>query len=533
MSPESSDHDLLRAFAHDRSQLAFSELVRRHVDLVYSAARRQVRSPQLAEEIAQSVFIDLARDAAKISAAQPLAAWLHVVTRRTAIDAIRRETRRHAREHEAAALARDEFTSAAMNDPSPDWPAVEPLLDEAVESLAAADRAAILLRYFENKSLRDVGAALGTNDDAAQKRVSRALEQLRAFFLRRGIAVTAAGLATTLTAHAIEAAPAGLGATISGAVGMSAIAATSGAAGATSRLIAMATLQKSVVVAAFLVAGGAGLYQATLVARQSAEAAALRSEIDTTMRELGTLRAAQAGVATRLKTVERQIDARLAAALPAAPADAALEAQMQQWFGQLDRLKEFLAQRPEWYIPELKLLPDDHWFSAAATDRFETEEQFRRATAGLRDAAVSLVSGRMMAALKAYVAAHDGMLPASPLDLAPLFDPPIDETILARYQMLQTGKASEVPRAQAMHLIAPKVPADVELDADFFIGLNGWGNQGAAINTDVREAQRKFSTANGGQRATNAGQLLPYLKWPVSAATLEKYLNPPPAARTP
>src|SRR5476649_982025 len=97
-----SDHDLLRDYAHDGSQAAFAALVERHLNLVYSAARRQVRSPQLAEEIAQSVFVDLARHASRFKPDMPLVAWLHVVSRRTAIDVIRRESRRQTREHDAA-----------------------------------------------------------------------------------------------------------------------------------------------------------------------------------------------------------------------------------------------------------------------------------------------------------------------------------------------------------------------------------------------------------------------------------------------
>ncbi len=529
-----SDLDLLRQYVRGGSQSAFAALVERHLNLVYSAARRQVRSPQLAEDVAQSVFVDLARNAKRVGTATPLVAWLHVVARRTAIDVVRRESRRQARETAAAteSAARGGLAESTMNPTPPSWTDVEPLLDDAVESLNPVDRTAVLLRFFENKSLREVGAALGASEDAAQKRVARAVEQLRAFFLSRGIATTAASLATDLSAHALQFAPAGLGAAISAATAVSSVAA-SGAALAVTRFITMTTLQKSAVVAAFLAVGGAGLYETRLVARQSAEATGLVQQIDRSERENHELRLAQAATAAKLKDVEQRLDARLAAALPLGPGDTALESQMQQWFGQLDRIKEFLTQRPQWNIPELKLLPDDRWFSAAATDRFENEEQFRRATARLRDDAVSLAGGRIMQALKAYVAAHGGILPASPLDLTPLFDPPIDEAILARYQMLHTGKASDVPRTEASHLIEPKVPADVEYDAHFFIGLNSWGNEGVAIYPDIRDAQRKFSTANGGQRATSAEQLLPYLKWPVSAATLDKYLNPSAAQRTP
>src|SRR5215469_4940718 len=181
-----ADSQLLDCYLREKSQDAFAELVRRHLNLVYSAALRQVRSPQLAEEVSQSVFTDLARDAHKLKPNTVLTAWLYRVARRTAIDVVRRESRRQARERLAVEMA-------AMNTAS-DWTQIEPLLDEAMDALDETDRAAVLLRYFDNKSLREVGQALGTSDDAAQKRVSRAVERLRNLLAKRGVTVGASGL---------------------------------------------------------------------------------------------------------------------------------------------------------------------------------------------------------------------------------------------------------------------------------------------------------------------------------------------------
>src|SRR3989442_517729 len=145
-----SDLDLLEQYTRQRSEEAFAALVSRHLDLVYSAALRQVRSPQLAEEVAQTVFTDLARNAQRLKPDTNLTAWLYQVTRRTAIDVVRRESRRQWRERVAV-----EMTD--MNSSTSDWPRIEPLLDEGMEALDESDRSAILLRYFENKSLREVG----------------------------------------------------------------------------------------------------------------------------------------------------------------------------------------------------------------------------------------------------------------------------------------------------------------------------------------------------------------------------------------
>ena len=75
------------------------------------------------------------------------------------------------------------------------WPRIAPLLDSAVANLSESDREAIALRYYEGKTLREVGAALSASEDAAEKRVARALDKLRAFFVKRGITVGASGLA--------------------------------------------------------------------------------------------------------------------------------------------------------------------------------------------------------------------------------------------------------------------------------------------------------------------------------------------------
>src|SRR5436309_3436138 len=211
-----SDLDLLKEYAGRRSEEAFATLVKRHLNRVYSAALRQVRSPQLAEEVSQSVFSDLAQNAHKLSSGTILTAWLYQVTRRTAIDVVRREARRQLREQIATEMN-------AMNATAADWTHIEPLLDEAMHALDETDRSAVLLRYFENKSLREVGRTFGTSEDAAQKRVSRAVERLREFFAKSGVTVGASGLVGVISANAVQAAPAGLAVTISTAAGLTAL----------------------------------------------------------------------------------------------------------------------------------------------------------------------------------------------------------------------------------------------------------------------------------------------------------------------
>src|SRR3954463_7307794 len=93
-----TDLELLARYARDHAEDAFAEIVRRHIDLVHSAALRQVRSSHLAEEVAQATFIKLASEAPRLGPNTILVAWLYQVTRHNAVDVVRREARRQARE---------------------------------------------------------------------------------------------------------------------------------------------------------------------------------------------------------------------------------------------------------------------------------------------------------------------------------------------------------------------------------------------------------------------------------------------------
>jgi RNA polymerase sigma factor (sigma-70 family) len=287
-----SDLDLLRRFARGNSQDAFAEIVRRHLNLVYTAALRQVRSPQLAEEIAQSVFADLARGAGKISGTgvppvSCLTPWLYAVTRRTAIEAIRKESRRQLREQIAVEMN-------TMNATANDWTQIEPLLDDAMAALDDTDRSAILLRYFENKNLREVGEALGASEDAAQKRVSCAVERLREFFSKRNVTIGASGLAVLISANAVQSAPIGLAATISAAAVLAGTAVHTSTVIAATKAIAMTTLQKTLITATVAVLAGAGIYEA----RQASQ---LRDQVQ-------TLQQQQAPLAEQIQQLQREHD---------------------------------------------------------------------------------------------------------------------------------------------------------------------------------------------------------------------------------
>jgi len=262
-----TDQQLLRYYTEHRAEAAFAELARRHMDLVYSAAVRMVRDGHLAEDVTQSVFVALAQNARRLRNRRALPGWLHHTTQHLAANAVRTEVRRRVREQEAVTM--NELLATESN---PTWELVAPYLDAALGELSEPDRDAVLLRYFENKSLREVGHALGTSDDTAQKRVSRAVERLREFFARRGVTVGASGLVVVISANAVQAAPAGLAVAISTAATTATIA--SAATATATKAIAITTLQKTIVGVALAAAVGTGIYQAR-------EAWSLRSRVQT------------------------------------------------------------------------------------------------------------------------------------------------------------------------------------------------------------------------------------------------------------
>ena len=237
--PMTDEHRLLHEYVARRSQEAFARLTEQYVDLVYSSARRQVRDLHLAEDVTQAVFIVLAQKAATIPADRPLSAWLLKTTAYCAANARRGREHREHYERRAAEMARmtrgnGTSTHAGLSDTGGDagWDDLSPLLDEGIARLRAKDRDAVLLRFFEKKTLRQVGEAMGISEEAAGKRVARAVDRLRDFFRRRGAAVTGAGLGAMLLAQSTQAAPAGLAgaSAASAAVG---VATTVGAASAT------------------------------------------------------------------------------------------------------------------------------------------------------------------------------------------------------------------------------------------------------------------------------------------------------------
>ena len=206
---------LLRLYQSAPGETAFRQLVALHLPLVWSTARRLVNGDaSLAEDVTQIVFTDFARKAPALPPDTIAAGWLHRHTCFTARKMVRTEVRRRTREHSAAQMLIDD---AMPDDPHPLWPEAAPHLDAALDQLSRPDREALLLRFWQRQDHRRIGTALGSTEEAARKRIARALEKLRTVLRRRGVLLTAAILAQLLTDHATAAVPSPLAATLPGA----------------------------------------------------------------------------------------------------------------------------------------------------------------------------------------------------------------------------------------------------------------------------------------------------------------------------
>lgn len=542
MSTTSTDNDLqlLARYTRGRAEDAFAEIVRRHLNLVYSAALRQVLSPQLAEEVAQSVFTDLASNAARLKPNTILTAWLYQVTRRTAVDVVRRESRRHLREQIATEMN-------TMNATADNWTHIEPLLDDAMDALEETDRTAVLLRYFENKSLREVGQALGTSDDTAQKRVSRAVDRLREFFDKRGITIGASGLASLVSVNAVQAVPAGLAVTISTAAALTGTTVVTTATATTTKAVAMTTLQKTLVTATIAVLAGAGLYEAR-------KASQLRYQVQ-------TLHQQQMPLADRLKQLEtereesaRQIaslrddnerlnrntpellrlrgevtrfraNAQERAALNSSRTEVKPESETESWLRRIKLLKQRVEQTAEAKIPELQFLEEDDWMQAAR-NKLDTDEDWHNAFSDVRSRAQARFLDEAGLALRKYLATNSNQFPTEVLQLKPFFEKPPADDVFLRYQVVPANSNPLATPSEEGWVITPKFPEKGEFMAlGQDSGFRAVDSPEMRILAPAMQAMMEATPVINGKRSADIHQLGHYLKTPEEKAAYERLMG--------
>ena len=530
-----TDAQLLRDFAGQGDEAAFREIIGRYTDLVYSAAWRQVASSAAASDIAQSVFTDLARKAGALARggealpSNSLAGWLHRATRYAALNHLRDARRRLAHER----LAMEQLITNSESNAG--WEQIGPALDEALDNLGDEDREALLLRYFKNQDFQAVGLALGVSDDAAQKRVSRAVERLREFFSKRNMTIGASGLAVLISANAVQSAPAGLAAAISAAAFLTGTAVTTSTAIAVTKTIVMTTLQKALVAATIAALVGADIYEARQAAQlreqlqtlqqQQAPLAGqnqqLQRERDEATNRLGEILAKNDGLQSGSNAMEL-LKLRGEVAELENAADDPAEKAMKAATAKVKLLKQLLAQRPDKSIPELHFLTDQKWIDVAWDADLSTEDGIRLALSNLRGEAENIFLNEMMkAAMKKYLAANNDILPADLFQLKPYFDVPVTDEMLQHYQLLQTGKPDN-----SADLVKSSAYTDEDYDSNHGMSINGaWGSGFNRVHDAIYDATMTFTLANFGQTPSDPSQIAPYLKKTVDPVTMQKNIS--------
>jgi RNA polymerase sigma factor (sigma-70 family) len=516
-----SDSQLLREYVERGSEVAFSEIVRRHVDLVHSAAVRMVRDGHLAEDVTQRVFVALAKNGGRLTDCRALCGWLHRTAQNIAAETVRTDVRRRAREREAATM-----NEILASDADATWERIAPDLDGALGELSETERDAVLLRYFEKKSAQEMAQVLGVSTEAAQKRVNRAVERLRELFVKRGVAVGAGGLAAVITANGVQAAPVGLAASAA-AMALAGPVISASASIAVTKTIGMITLQKAAIASAIIIVAGAGIYDV----RQNSR---LRNQVEGLQQEKEQMTVANQRLqetndqlqtdATRLRADSQALQ-QVKQEDDAAANDPTQKA-MLSWLDRVDRLKRRLEQTPGALIPEMQWLSEQDWLNAAS-GKLETDEDYRRAFSSLRGTAENEFSFKAFPALQKYMNANNGAFPTDLSQLEPYFDAPVDASILQRWQIVP---ASQEPnfRFGGDYLITQKAAVDDEMDAQIGIGPSGYGSAGNGFNPEMKTLQSvaaAFAAANPGQTPTDVADLLPYATTREQQAAIQKQME--------
>jgi RNA polymerase sigma factor (sigma-70 family) len=493
-----ADAELLTLFAKTGSESAFRSLVERHLPLVHSAALRQTAGDHhQAEEVAQAVFTLLARKAGGLQRHPALVGWLYTTTHHIAAKVRRSNQRRRRREQAAQLMPSDTHTPSFASD----WTELKPVVDEVMLQLKDEDRTAVLLRFFENKPHQEIGARLGLSENAARMRVDRAIEALRSALARRGITSTAAVLSATLSSQAVMAPPAGL-------VGTIVVGATAAASGGGLFILMSSTVFKTAVATVVIAAGTGLLWQ---------------------QRENRLLRAENSQLRAQVPTAP-PLPAPAVAANPPAPVDTSRllgeietlhNSPANSWQERGVHLRQLVARVPELNIPEMQLATEEDWLDATK-ESLETEEDYRRALAKLRNVVISRFTGDVRKAILQYQEKTGQPFPTDPAQLEPYLERSLGASVWNRY-VVQPASTIPMMKMGGDWIITQKAPIDDEYDSKYVIGPYGEGSttyNGLAIQTTLAPVRAAYAAANPGQPLTDLAQLLPYATTPEQRAAI-------------
>ena len=543
-----TDQQLIQDYAGRQSEPAFAELVRRHVDHVYSAALRMVCDAHLAQDVTQGVFVALAQQARQLTERPVLSGWLHRTAQNLAANTVRSEVRRRAREQESVIM--NELLSASSD---ASWEHIAPELDAALGELSDADRDALLLRYFERKSAQEMAGLLGISDEAAQKRVNRAVERLRDHFSKRNVTIGTSALAVVLAANAVQAAPAGLAVTVTTASLLAGTALHTSTVIATTQNIAMTLLQKTLITATLAVVAGAGIYEAHQVTqlRQQNQAlqqqqAPLSEQLQQLQRERDAATKRLAGLAAELAANQSnnlellKLRGALAQTRATSAADVSSDARaamVKSWLAREDQLKRLAQQYPDKAIPEFQLLSEQQWMDEAMGAKFDSDKEIQQDLANLRHTAENNFAGIAQGALTKYLQANNNQFPTDLSQLDPYFASPVGEDVLQRWEIAPGSVNPGVGVGDTV--ITEKAAVDESLDSRWAIGANGYGASNyespdiSYALSVIKPAMQAYAAANNGSQPADPSQILPYLTTPEQQAAWQTLQKRYPANGTP
>jgi outer membrane murein-binding lipoprotein Lpp len=310
---------------------------------------------------------------------------------------------------------------------------------------------------------------------------------------------------------------------------------------AANRKIAMTTMQKIFFAASLAAAIGIGCYEARRAAQLQAQAQTLRQQQDTlanqlqqerdeTAKALAAARQRNEGstgdltelLKLRARVAKLQDDARELARLKAVSAkeNDSPTSEMKGWLERVSRLKEKLGQMPDQKIPELQFLTEVDWLDAVRkVKQLETEADFSQALSALRISAKDEFAHMLQNALASYAQANNGQSPVDWSQLQSYFASPIDDSLLQRYELTQTGAVTE-----------KATPLDDQDDVYYQVNASGVSITGGAVaENTLQPALEAFAAANNGLKPSNPSQLLPYVTTPAQQAVLQRLIQNPSA----
>jgi len=502
----------------------------------------------LAQDVTQGVFVALAQQARQLTERPVLSGWLHRTAQNLAANTVRSEVRRRAREQESVIM--NELLSASSD---ASWEHIAPELDAALGELSDADRDALLLRYFERKSAQEMAGLLGISDEAAQKRVNRAVERLRDHFSKRNVTIGTSALAVVLAANSVQAAPAGLAVTVTTASLLAGTALHTSTVIATTQNIAMTLLQKTLITATLAVVAGAGIYEAHQVTqlRQQNQAlqqqqAPLSEQLQQLQRERDAATKRLAGLAAELAANQSnnlellKLRGALAQTRATSAADVSSDvraAMVKSWLAREDQLKRLAQQYPDKAIPEFQLLSEQQWMDEAMGAKFDSDKEIQQELANLRHTAENNFAGIAQGALTKYLQANNNQFPTDLSQLDPYFSSPVGEDILQRWEIAPGTVNPGVGVGDTV--ITEKAAVDESLDSRWAIGANGYGASNyespdiSYALSVIKPAMQAYAAANNGQQPTDPSQIMPYLTTPEQQAAWQTLQKRYPAKGTP